>query len=120
MSTELMRAEFEAWMSDGGEFPKAVQRSADGQGYLLMIAQSAWVAWQAAWNRRAPLPAEQPSNPVPRMGGNTKELTDDQVIEIAQDMAISRYSDRDDILMFAEALRRARIVGQQTKGGGNG
>jgi hypothetical protein len=39
------RAAFEAWFSDGGQSPKAVQRS--GDGYLLAQAQSAWGVWQA-------------------------------------------------------------------------
>lgn len=112
MSADLMRSEFESWMSDGGEFPKAVQRSADGQGYLLMVAQSAWVAWQAAWNRRAPLPAEQPSNPVPmldeRQLGNLKRAIRALRIESHETLAIC----------MQEILER--IVGQQTKGGGNG
>lgn len=40
------RARFEAWFSDGGARPKAVERS--GDGYRLMQAQSAWTVWQAA------------------------------------------------------------------------
>lgn len=40
------RAAFDAWFSDGGKWPAAVQRS--GDGYLLAAAQSAWTAWQAA------------------------------------------------------------------------
>lgn len=39
------RAAFEAWASDDGEFPKAVERS--GHGYKLMQTQTYWMAWQA-------------------------------------------------------------------------
>ena len=38
------REEFEAWFSDG--LPAKLQRN--GDGYVFMAAQSAWVAWQAA------------------------------------------------------------------------
>ena len=43
---EPERAAFEAWFSNGGKWPAAVQRS--GDGYMLAAAQSAWNAWQAA------------------------------------------------------------------------
>lgn len=39
------RAAFEAWASDDGEFPKAVERS--GHGYKLTQTQTYWMAWQA-------------------------------------------------------------------------
>ena len=48
------RAAFEAWFSENGKWPAAVQRS--GDGYMLASAQSAWTAWQAAdarWQRRS-------------------------------------------------------------------
>jgi len=41
------REAFEVWFSDNGASPKAIERS--GDGYRLMQAQSAWVAWQAAY-----------------------------------------------------------------------
>lgn len=43
-----LRAEFEAWYSDGGEYPLACQRAKDG-GYMLAQAESSWTAWQAAY-----------------------------------------------------------------------
>lgn len=43
---EPERAAFEAWFSENGKWPAAVQRS--GDGYMLASAQSAWTAWQAA------------------------------------------------------------------------
>lgn len=39
------REAFEAWFSDQGQYPKAIQRRDDG--YLLSTAQSAWDTWQA-------------------------------------------------------------------------
>lgn len=42
------RALFEAWFSDGGESPRAVERDM-GCGYRLQQAQQAWIAWQEAW-----------------------------------------------------------------------
>ena len=42
-----VRAQFEYWMSDEGQSPKAVERSMDGE-YKYMPANSAWRAWQAA------------------------------------------------------------------------
>lgn len=42
-----MRSAFEHWYSDGGEFPKAVERS--GDNYLFLQAATAWSTWQAAW-----------------------------------------------------------------------
>lgn len=43
------RAMFEAWYSDQGKWPQAVQRSGEaGQGgYRLAQTQSAWVVWLA-------------------------------------------------------------------------
>lgn len=55
MSEDLKRTEFEDWFSEGGTYPNAVERM--GKGYKLMSAQSAWHAWQAAWNRCAPIMA---------------------------------------------------------------
>lgn len=46
MNTEQMREAFEHYMSDGGKYPNAVERS--GEGYRLLQAQNAWVVWQAA------------------------------------------------------------------------
>jgi len=41
------RAAFEAFMSDGGRFPKSVERALSG-AYVLMTAQIRWETWQAA------------------------------------------------------------------------
>ena len=53
-------AAFEAWMSDDGEFPKAVARDRTG-GYLLSQAAYGWCVWRAAWDaaRLPPAPKEQ-------------------------------------------------------------
>lgn len=40
------RARFEAWMSDNGAWPKAVERNSKGD-YLLSQAGFAWRVWQA-------------------------------------------------------------------------
>lgn len=40
------RAAFEAWESDNGKWPKAIERDAVGR-YKLMQASSAWIVWQA-------------------------------------------------------------------------
>lgn len=40
------RAAFEDWMSEGGKFPRAIERAAGG-GYKLMSAASYWEAWKA-------------------------------------------------------------------------
>jgi len=42
-----MRKEFEAWASDDGKYPKAVERGAGG-AYILMMTHIYWMAWQAA------------------------------------------------------------------------
>lgn len=42
---EQMREKFEAWFSDGGKWPQAIERSRDG--YKLITAQNGWEAWQA-------------------------------------------------------------------------
>ena len=47
---------FENWMSDGGKFPKAIERSGDGS-YKLMQAHSAWTAWSAALDAALAQPA---------------------------------------------------------------
>jgi hypothetical protein len=49
--TDPTREAFEAWASDSGEFPKAVQRS--GEGYLLAVTQTYWSSWQAAIKTQA-------------------------------------------------------------------
>lgn len=41
------RAAFEAWMSDDGQFPKAIERDRNGN-YLLSTAANGWRVWQAA------------------------------------------------------------------------
>ena len=43
-----MRAAFEKWMSDDGEWPEAISRKANGD-YAVLSAASCWSAWQAAW-----------------------------------------------------------------------
>jgi len=45
---ESSREQFEAWASDNGRFPRAVERS--GGGYLLLATQNNWQVWQAAIN----------------------------------------------------------------------
>lgn len=42
-----VRTAFEAWFSDAGTWPAAVERS--GDGYKLLAAQSAWTTWRAGW-----------------------------------------------------------------------
>jgi aminoglycoside N3'-acetyltransferase len=44
MST--LRERFEAWYSDGGKWPRAIE--CNGGAYKLAQTQSAWEAWQAA------------------------------------------------------------------------
>jgi len=55
--TNDTRAAFEAWMSEDGKFPRAIVREPCRDGYRLMIAQTSWTAWQAAYlaSRRAAL-----------------------------------------------------------------
>ncbi|MBL8469682.1 hypothetical protein [Methyloversatilis discipulorum] len=43
----MSREAFEAWMSDDGKNPRAVERGADGS-YLLLTAGPYWNVWQAA------------------------------------------------------------------------
>jgi len=45
---DLMRAFFEESMSSQGEWPKAIEKNADG-GYRLMNTAASWEAWQDAW-----------------------------------------------------------------------
>lgn len=40
------RERFEAWASDNGKWPEAIERS--GEGYRIMQTQCDWMAWQAA------------------------------------------------------------------------
>ena len=47
---QIIREEFERWFTDQGATPGAATRSATNpEGYRLMQAQSAWIAWKAAW-----------------------------------------------------------------------
>ena len=43
----MTRQMFENWYSDGGKFPKAIERN--GDGYKLKHAHDSWTAWQACW-----------------------------------------------------------------------
>lgn len=47
LGLEPERAAFEAWFSDQGRYPEAIERS--GNGYKLMGTHSAWFAWKACW-----------------------------------------------------------------------
>jgi hypothetical protein len=42
----MIRQTFENWYSDGGKFPRAIERS--GDGYQLKHAHDAWTSWQIA------------------------------------------------------------------------
>lgn len=61
--SEQMRKEFEDWMSDYGDSPKAIERNATGD-YKLMQSVVAWRTWKAAWPAGAA--AQAPSAPVAR------------------------------------------------------
>lgn len=52
---DKQREEFEAWASDNGKWPDAVERTKAG-AYLLAHIQNQWNAWQAAQ-------AAQPAQP---------------------------------------------------------
>lgn len=58
MSIELpkLREAFEAWASDEGANPKAVERA--GDRYRLGVTSVYWLAWQAAWQEAARLAME--------------------------------------------------------------
>ena len=45
---DLMRVRFEESMSSQGEWPKAIEKNADG-GYRLMNTAASWETWQDAW-----------------------------------------------------------------------
>lgn len=45
------RAAFEAWQSDFGRWPQAVERY--GEGYRLEKTHAAWIVWQGAWSASA-------------------------------------------------------------------
>ena len=58
------RIDFEAYFSDDGKWPSAVERSSDGN-YKLMQAASAWLTWQmavAATRKRMGRPEMEPSH----------------------------------------------------------
>lgn len=66
--TDSARAAFEAWFSDGGRSPKAIERNGASGSYKLAAAATAWTAFQAG---RASLAASAGSEPVaaPPMDG---------------------------------------------------
>lgn len=68
------RDQFEAWFSDGGKYPHAVERS--GEGYFFAAANSQWEAWQAS---REALKAEQGVDAwiscAERMPENSQDVT---------------------------------------------
>ena len=49
--TDECRKQFEEWVTDNGQWPSAADKR--GDNYRLQYTESAWIAWQAAWNRRA-------------------------------------------------------------------
>lgn len=59
---EAERAAFEAWASEGGAWPKGVERSPAG-GYRLAQTQSHWNAWLARASIR-PAQAAEPADTV--------------------------------------------------------
>lgn len=68
MSNEKMRSDFEDWASDKGLAQRAVTRN--GDGYLLAIINSYWLAWQAALSQQ---PA-QVSQPVAYIHNHNGEI----------------------------------------------
>lgn len=44
---DKIQQDFEAWMSGNGAYPKAVEKTPNGD-YRLMQAACAWPVWQAA------------------------------------------------------------------------
>jgi hypothetical protein len=69
------REAFEAWMSNNGEWPSAIERGADG-GYKLMLASIQWGAWQA----RAAL-AATPAAPAAVAGAITATRSHADILE---------------------------------------
>lgn len=63
---EQERAAFEAWATDNGEYPKAVERDSAGN-YRLLKVHTDWIAWQAG---RAAL-AAAPATPKILLDGST-------------------------------------------------
>lgn len=47
----IARKAFEAWYSDGGATPKAIEKI--GDNYKYMGAHTAWTSWQAAYESAA-------------------------------------------------------------------
>ena len=58
MNTEQIRKDFEEWMGDGGQSPRAIERNSKGD-YILMQSASAWHVWKAAHTHYA-----KPAAPV--------------------------------------------------------
>ncbi|AIX48868.1 hypothetical protein PSNIH1_00625 [Pantoea sp. PSNIH1] len=46
LTAENCREQFEEWASNGGAFPRAIERR-DGE-YILLATQSQWTVWQAS------------------------------------------------------------------------
>lgn len=75
--SDRMREAFEAWMSDGGRYPQAVERS--GYGYRLSASYAAWSAWQAAWTASRAQTIEECAvicESVPNLTGIARMATD--------------------------------------------
>ncbi|MDB5822233.1 MAG: hypothetical protein JWR21_937 [Herminiimonas sp.] len=62
MTDQESRKEFEVWFSGEGAGPWAVERI--GGRYKYREAETAWVIWQAAWNRRAPVKESLTPHPL--------------------------------------------------------
>jgi len=65
-----VRTAFEAWFSDNGKWPRAIERS--GSEYRLMTAQAAWQAFQAgcASTKKISPPRPVIAQPTPETRGN--------------------------------------------------
>lgn len=70
------RERFEAWMSDDGKWPRAIERDSKGE-YLLAKAASDWTVWQAARSGQAASGSQENARSDERTGWPPGLLQDD-------------------------------------------
>lgn len=77
------REAFEAWASDDGAWPKAVEKSPSGS-YRLMSTHSSWIAWQSAWvaaRQQESSLATPKATPVGAGDGDTYVVSEQPVVK---------------------------------------
>lgn len=107
------REAFEAWASEGGKWPKAVERESIGN-YKLQQTSSAWRTWQAAWQARASMHAQAPQLDSNKLKTELQRWKDDS--DAVHDLWQADKDRAEALQREVEELRRERDELAQQRG----